>query len=89
MGGGALSPRVRPRRRRLRAHPLFVGDFAALCAPIEDLEVLLPILYLKGLSTGEFDEALVALLGRDAGALSASTIGRLKDAWSDEHLLIH
>jgi transposase-like protein len=52
----------------------------------KSLEVLLPILYLKGLSTGEFDEALVALLGKDAGGLSASTIGRLKDAWSDEHL---
>jgi hypothetical protein len=48
--------------------------------------VLIPILYLKGISTGEFDEALVALLGKDAGGLSASTIGRLKDAWSDEHL---
>jgi transposase-like protein len=35
---------------------------------------------------GEFDQALVALLGKDAGGLSASTIGRLKDAWSDEHL---
>ncbi len=52
----------------------------------KSLEVLLPILYLKGLSTGEFDEALVTLLGKDAGGLSASTIGRLKDAWSDEHL---
>jgi putative transposase len=48
--------------------------------------VLIPILYLKGLSTGDFEEALVALLGKDAGGLSASTIERLKDAWSDEHL---
>jgi len=40
---------------------------------------LIPILYLKGISTGDFDEALVALLGKDAGGLSASTIGRLKD----------
>jgi transposase-like protein len=51
----------------------------------ESLEVLIPILYLKGVPTGDFEEALVALLGRDAGALSASTIGRLKDAWSEEH----
>jgi putative transposase len=36
-------------------------------------------------STGDFEEALLALLGKDAGGLSASTIGRLKDAWSDEH----
>ena len=38
----------------------------------KSLEVLIPILYLKGVSTGDFDEALVALLGKDAGGLSAS-----------------
>ena len=32
---------------------------------------LIPILYLKGISTGEFEEALIALLGKDAGGLSA------------------
>ena len=47
--------------------------------------MLIPILYLKGISTGDFEEALIALLGKDAGGLSASTIGRLKEAWSDEH----
>jgi putative transposase len=51
----------------------------------KSLEVLIPILYLKGISTGEFEEALTALLGKDAGGLSASTISRLKDAWSEEH----
>ena len=51
----------------------------------KSLEVLIPILYLKGVSTGDFEEALIALLGRDAGGLSASTIGRLKEAWSEEH----
>jgi putative transposase len=49
------------------------------------LEVLIPILYLKGISTGDFEAALGALLGKDAGGLSASTIGRLKEAWSEEH----
>jgi transposase-like protein len=52
----------------------------------KSLEVLIPILYLKGVSTGDFAEALVALLGKDAGGLSASTIGRLKEAWSEEHM---
>ena len=52
----------------------------------KSLEVLIPILYLKGVSTGDFEEALVALLGKDAGGLSASTIGRLKEAWSEEHM---
>ena len=47
--------------------------------------MLLPILYLKGISTGDFSEALAALLGKDAAGLSASAIGRLKDGWQDEH----
>jgi len=34
---------------------------------------------------GDFEEALIALLGKDAGGLSATTIGRLKQAWSEEH----
>src|SRR5438309_9719714 len=33
----------------------------------KSLEVLIPILYLKGISTGDFEDALIALLGRDAG----------------------
>ena len=51
----------------------------------KSLEVLIPVLYLKGISTGGFEEALAALLGKDAGGLSASTIARLRDAWADEH----
>lgn len=47
--------------------------------------MLLPILYLRGLSSGDFQEALGALLGRDAPGLSASTISRLKEMWSEEH----
>ena len=47
--------------------------------------MLIPILYLKGVSTGDFEEALSALVGVDAPGLSASTIARLKDAWSEEH----
>ena len=51
----------------------------------KSLEVLIPILYLKGISTGDFEEALIALLGKDAGGLSASTVRRLKEAWLEEH----
>ena len=51
----------------------------------KSLDVLIPILYLKGISTGGFEQALAALLGKDAGWLSASTIARLRDAWADEH----
>jgi putative transposase len=51
----------------------------------KSLDVLLPILYLRGLSTGDFQEALGALLGKDAPGLSASSIARLKEVWTDEH----
>ena len=48
------------------------------------VEELLPWLYLKGVSTGDFSEALAALLGADAPGLSASTIVRLKKTWEDD-----
>jgi putative transposase len=48
------------------------------------IEELLPWLYLKGVSSGDFQEALAALLGQDAKGLSATTITRLKaDWWAD------
>ena len=50
----------------------------------KSLEDLLPWLYLKGISTGDFSEALAALLGARAPGLSASTIGRLEEVWQDE-----
>ena len=49
------------------------------------VEELLPWLYLKGVSTGDFQEALTALLGEQAQGLSASTLGRLKQQWLVEH----
>jgi len=49
------------------------------------LEELIPWLYLKGVSTGDFSEALVALLGPEAPGLSASTIVRLKQVWQEEY----
>jgi transposase-like protein len=48
------------------------------------IEELLPWLYLKGISTGDFSEALTALLGKNAPGLSASTISRLKEVWQAE-----
>ena len=48
------------------------------------LEELIPWLYLKGVSTGDFSEALSALVGADAHGLSASTITRLKEVWEGE-----
>jgi putative transposase len=49
------------------------------------LEALLPVLYLRGISTGDFQEALAALLGREAPNLSPSVIGRLKEDWQADY----
>ena len=49
------------------------------------IEEVLPWLYLKGISTGDFQEALQALLGSEAKGLSSSTISRLKVSWENEH----
>jgi len=51
----------------------------------ESIEELLPVLYLKGISTGDFSEALKALLGANAKGLSSGTISRLKQHWQEEH----
>ena len=80
------APRVRDRAgrdgERIRFSSAILPPYARRS---KSLEVLIPILYLKGVSTGDFAEALAALLGADAGGLSASTIARLKDVWADEH----
>ena len=79
-------PRVRDRvgqgGERIRFSSAILPPYARRS---KSLEVLIPILYLKGVSTGDFEEALTALLGKDAGGLSATTVGRLKEAWSQEH----
>jgi transposase-like protein len=49
------------------------------------LEEVLPVLYLRGLSTGDFAEALPVLLGPEAAGLSATTITRLIKVWQDEY----
>ena len=46
---------------------------------------MLPVLYLRGVSTGDFQEALAALLGREAPNLSPSVIARLKSDWQAEY----
>ena len=49
------------------------------------LDALLPILYLRGVSMGDFQEALAALLGRDAPNLSPSAIARLRSDWEADY----
>lgn len=50
----------------------------------KSMEELIPWLYLKGISTSDFTEALAALLGEDAPGLSAATISRLKSIWQED-----
>jgi transposase-like protein len=45
----------------------------------------IPVLYLKGLSSGDFEEAVPALLGADAAGFSASTVTRLLRVWQEEY----
>ncbi|MFZ4580920.1 MAG: IS256 family transposase [Myxococcota bacterium] len=81
-------PRVRDRAAgvddpaRIRFSPSILPPYMRRS---KSIEMLLPVLYLKGISTGDFSEALAALLGRDAAGLSASAVGRLKDGWQDDH----
>lgn len=51
----------------------------------KSLDALLPVLYLRGVSTGDFQEALAALLGKDAPNLSPAVIGRLTAEWQAEY----
>src|SRR5262245_43297846 len=51
----------------------------------KSIEELIPWLYLKGVSTGDFSEALAALLGPQAKGLSATTVTRLKTLWEQEY----
>ena len=82
-------PRVRDREaaaddpNRVRFTPSILPPYVRRS---KSIETLLPILYLKGISTGDFSEALAAVLGKDASGLSPSAIGRLKDGWQDDHV---
>ena len=78
-------PRVRdraPEGGRLKFTSMILPPYLRRAKSIEDL---LPWLYLKGISTGDFSEALAALLGPDAPGLSASTITRLKAYWWEDY----
>ena len=50
----------------------------------KSIETLIPWLYLKGISTGGFHEALEAILGKGAPGLSAATVSRLKSIWQED-----
>src|ERR1700722_7486978 len=77
-------PRVRDRRSAYQREAFSSAILPPYLRTTKSLEGLLPWLYLKGVSTGDFSEALQAILGPDAPGLSATTITRLKATWEDE-----
>ena len=83
-GAGALkvrAPRVHDRREQYRFSSSILPRYARRSPKVADV---LPVLYLRGLSTGDFAPALEEFFGTDAG-LSASSVGRLIETWDDEY----
>jgi putative transposase len=79
-------PRVDDRRLRERAEE----GFSSAILPrylrrLPSIDNLVPVLYLKGVSTGDFTEALAAILGPEAPGLSATNVVRLKAQWEQEY----
>ena len=78
-------PRVRDRRPTDERETFRSAILPPYLRKTPSLEALYPWLYLKGISTGDFGEALQALLGPEARGLSATTITRLKAVWEQEY----
>ena len=77
-------PRVRDRRPADQAEPFTSKILPPYLRKTKSIEELIPWLYLKGVSTGDFSEALKALVGPECPGLSATTVTRLKAVWEDE-----
>lgn len=77
-------PRVHDRRPEGEREPFSSKILPPYLRKTKSIEELLPWLYLKGISTGDFHEALQALLGPNCPGLSATTITRLKQVWEQE-----
>jgi putative transposase len=77
-------PRVLDRRPKGEAESFSSKILPPYLRKTKSLEELIPWLYLKGVSTGNFGEALAALVGPSAAGLSATTITRLKGVWEEE-----
>jgi putative transposase len=78
-------PRVHDRRPPGEREKFTSAILPPYLRKTKSVEELIPWLYLKGVSTGDFSEALAALLGPDARGLSATTVTRLKSVWEKEY----
>jgi transposase-like protein len=79
-------PRARDRQPHNESGPI---RFRSTLLPpylkkTKSMEELIPWLYLKGVSTNDFSDALAALVGKDSPGLSTSTISRLKSIWQED-----
>jgi len=77
-------PRVHDRRLKEEAEKFSSQILPPYLRKTKSIEELIPWLYLKGISTGDFNEALAAILGPQAKGLAATTVTRLKAVWQDE-----
>ncbi len=78
-------PRVHDRRPEGEKEKFTSKILPPYLRKTKSIEDLIPWLYLKGISTGDFPQALASLLGPDAAGLSATTVTRLKAHWEDEY----
>jgi transposase-like protein len=78
-------PRVHDRREEDERERFTSKILPPYLRKAKAIDELIPWLYLKGISTGDFTEALQALLGPDCPGLSAATVTRLLATWQDEH----
>ena len=79
------APRVRDRHHEATKRIRFSSSILPpYLRKTKSMEQLIPWLYLKGISTGDFSDALAALVGKDAPGLSAPTISRLKTIWQQD-----
>jgi putative transposase len=78
-------PRVRDRRPGEEQEAFSSKILPPYLRKTKSIEELLPWLYLKGISTGDFNEALQALVGPECPGLSASTVTRLLEGWQAEY----
>lgn len=78
-------PRVKDRRPAEQREKFTSAILPPYLRKTKSIEELIPWLYLKGVSTGDFSEALAALLGPNAKGLSANTVVRLKAVWAEEY----
>ncbi len=76
-------PKVRDRKKEgIKFNSALIPPYLKRTKNIEEL---LPWLYLRGISTGDMQPALVSLLGEQAKGLSANSVSRLKSTWETEY----